>query len=389
MFNIDKFDGGQLRIARLYNSLTLTELAAKLDVSKQSVSLYENNKIVPDCGKIMELAKILGFPFEFFFRNAKFATKTDTTYFRSLLSTTKKERKAQSLKLEFVAQIYEVLCEYIDFCQFIDPMIEFDCDSDESQILDNIEVASLELRKQWKIGDGPIENLKYILESHGLLVTRIISEDSKIDAFSQRTVVGDNDVYFIAIAKYNSSESRVRFDMAHELGHIILHPWSEDLDSISREEFRARENQANLFAGSFLLPRDEFLDDVRKRPNDLNFYRMLKKKWHVSIQAMINRAHQIGVISANQYTYLMRQVSKNGWRKVEPEDYEYCMNDSIFQGAIGLLFDNHIFTPRTLLKEFDKNGIVLFPNMIEELLCLKHGMLAPEYKNNVTQLHIK
>ena len=46
--------------------------------------------------------------------------------------------------------------------------------------------------------------------------------------------------------------------MAHELGHILLHPWGEETDDLPKEEFNGREKQANMFASALLLPRDSF-----------------------------------------------------------------------------------------------------------------------------------
>lgn len=55
------------------------------------------------------------------------------------------------------------------------------------------------------------------------------------------------------LTKGQKPEGRIRFDMAHELGHIILHPWSESLELITKEEFKLRERQANIFASAFLV----------------------------------------------------------------------------------------------------------------------------------------
>ena len=113
-----------------------------------------------------------------------------------------------------------------------------------------------------------------------------------------------------------------------------------DIETLSNDEFKERERQANKFASSFLLPRDTFLADCRKYPTELEYYRNLKNDWEVSIQAMIFRANDLDVISNNQYQYLMRQVSSRGWRKKEPGDYPYTLNENIFKMAIKLLLDN-------------------------------------------------
>ena len=381
-----KFNGDRLRNARMYNGISLTDLAEKTDIKKQSISLYENGKNVPDYERVRAMAKVLDFPFDYFFQEDKMKTYTETTYFRSQATATKKERAAQSVKLEFVAQMYEVLWNYIEFPKYVDPKVEFtgyddplDCEKQEA--IDEMEAVAQKVRKVWNMPEGPIKDFQYILEYHGILVTGFATNADKIDAFSQRTIVDKADVFLIAVALGDKlSECRMRFDMAHELGHIVLHPWSEDIEALSKDEFKARERQANMFASAFLLPRESFTRDVLQYPTDLKYYLYLKKKWKVSLQAMMYRARQLDIISANQYQYMMRQVSKNGWRLKEPGDVQGELNESIFQGAIDLLFDNNILSPKTLLANFKRGGISLYPNMIENLLHLKPGTLDSEDK---------
>lgn len=380
-----KFNGERLRNARIYNGISLTELAEKADIKKQSISLYENGKNTPDYEKVWTLARILGFPYDYFFQEDKVKAFTETTYFRSQATATKKDRAAQSIKLEYVAQMYETLWNYIEFPAYKNPQIDFigyddplDCESQEA--IDEMEAVASKVRECWKIPNGPVKDLKYVLEQNGILVTGFSTNEEKIDAFSQRTIVDCAEVFLIAVALGSRPECRLRFDMAHELGHIVLHPWSEDIDSLSKEEFKARERQANMFASAFLLPRDSFSKDVSQYPTDLKFYLFLKKKWKVSVQAMMYRARQLNIISANQYQYMMRQISKNGWRIKEPDDVPGALNESIFQGAIDLLFDNKILTAKSLLADFKRHGVVLYPEMIEELLHLREGTLKVEEK---------
>ena len=122
------------------------------------------------------------------------------------------------------------------------------------------------------VPDGPIKDLQYLLEQNGILVTGFSIDEDKIDAFSQRIIVDNVDVFLIAVVLGSRPECRLRFDMAHELGHIVLHPWSEDIESLPKEEFKARERQANMFASAFLLPRDSFSKDISQYPIDLKFY---------------------------------------------------------------------------------------------------------------------
>ena len=91
---------------------------------------------------------------------------------------------------------------------------------------------------------------------------------------------------------------------------------------------------------------------------------------------MIYRASQLKVISNNQLQYLMRQISKNGWRQNEPQDTEYKLQNNILQSAVDMLIENNVLTGRQLTAELAKKGISMYPEQIENLLCLKLGTLS-------------
>lgn len=382
--NVKQFYGDRMKSARLFRGITLTELSSRTGISKQSLSLYENGENYPDSEKGQKIALALKFPYDFFLYHDHNRISTDVTYFRSLTSTTKMSRTSQSIKLEFVARIYEVLLNYIDFPSLELPDVDFDTNSDEffisenSKEFDQIEHIANSVRECWNLGMEPIDDLQYELDKHGIIVTGFDTEDNKIDAFSQRTSLTNGTVYFVCVDQGKDSEGRIRFDMAHELGHILLHPWSESLELISKDEFKARERQANIFASAFLLPKERFGIDVKAYATDLNHYIWLKKKWKSSIQSMIYRSHQLEIISTNQYQYLMRQISKRGWRTREPYDEPHPLNENIFQGALDLLFEQGVFSPSSIMLIFKNHGITFFPEEIEKLLCLREGTLSQQ-----------
>ena len=389
-----EFRGERLKNARLFRGKTLTELSAITGISKQSLSLYENNHNKPDYEKSGLLASALHFPYEFFLQEDECKTTTEVTYFRSLASATKMSRTTQSLKLEFVAKMYEVLLEYIDFPVLNLPNVDFTGNDNEFDDIENekmlfeIEQIATSVREYWGLGDAPIPNLQLTLEENGIIVTGFNTNEDKIDAFSQRTISDNGEVFFICVDQGSKPEGRIRFDMAHELGHIILHPWSESLELVTKEEFKMRERQANIFASAFLLPRNSFGNDVQAYPTDLKYYQWLKKKWKSSIQSMAYRSNQLGIVSDNQFQYMMRQISKNGWRQKEPDDVPFHLNENIFQGAIDLLIDEHILSASSLLRLLKQYGITLYPRDVEELLHLREGTLFVE-ENRPRIVHLK
>lgn len=382
--NKNEFRGEQLKSARLLRAMTITALAEITDISKQSISLYENGENKPEYQRTLALATALRVPTTFFFSEDVCRTETPATYFRSLASATKLTRASQSLKLEYVAKMYEALLEYIDFPALDLPHIEYsgmydlnDPDSLEA-MYQELEAAAMKVREYWGLGDGPIGDLQYILESHGIIVTGFDTTEDDIDAFSQRTILKNDEVCFIAVDQGRKPEGRIRFDMAHELAHLLIHPWSEDIDSLSKEEFKLRETEANVFASAFLLPRSTFGSEVSNYPTELEYYLLLRKKWRTSIQAMMYRARQLGCMSGNQFQYMMRQVSKRGWRKAEPGDSPYMLGDNIFQGAVDLLLDEKILTAEGIRRLFASYGVNLYTDEIESLLHIRKDTLASD-----------
>lgn len=379
MVSTQKINGEHLKTARLFRGLSLSDLSDKTGITKQALSLYENGTIKPEINKLFAISNALNFPLEYFMCEDTFNVKTESTYFRSLMSTSKIARTSQSVRLEFIAKLYETLIEYVDFPNRNFPDITFNGrkgynENEDAQDTEEIEEIAVRCRKFWGLGNEPISNLQKLIESKGIIVTSLDTKESEIDAFSQRTIIDNNSVYIIVL---NSSKNyvRARFDIAHELGHILLHPWSENIEELSKQEFKDRESQANKFAGAFLLPKESFGNDISHYPTKLDFYIHLKDKWNVSIQAMIYRAHQLEIISTSQYQYLMRQISKRGWRLNEPGDKPYIMNKTLLQEAVELLFSEGEMTPSMLMFTLRKKGLILRHEDVEDLLALERDSL--------------
>ncbi|MCY8523199.1 ImmA/IrrE family metallo-endopeptidase [Bacillus atrophaeus] len=162
----------------------------------------------------------------------------------------------------------------------------------------------------------------------------------------------------------------------------MLHDWYYDLELISREEFKKIEQEANQFAAELLLPKESFLNDLIY-PNKLDYYVELKKKWKVSISAMIVRAYQLKALSYNQYQYLMRQISKKGWRKKEPLDNVLKVPDPILlQKAVDMILTNDVLTTDEFIKGLSEHNLSIDRKEVEMLLGLKEGTLNPVPKSN-------
>lgn len=374
MPDIKVFNGERLKAARIYRSMTIAELAEKSNVTKQVISQYENDKGNPSLETLLSLINALGFPRDYFYEEDKDKVKVGNTYFRALLTTNKKDRLSQIEKTKVLSRIYHLLNKYIDFPQLNISEIQYDGD---------IEKTALQVRSHWGVGLEPIPNMIRLLERNGFIVTSFSTERDNIDAFSQRQEVNGNEYYFIVVGNDKNSAARRQFNAAHELGHIMLHDWSLDLEQVSREEFRELEKEANQFAAELLLPKETFIPDLIY-PNKLNFYVELKKKWKVSVSAMVMRAHQLKVINYNQYQYLMRQISKKGWRSgLEELDTEIPVpQPTVLKKAIEVLISNNVLSGDQLVQELSRNNLSLNKTDIELLLGLAEGTLNNKNQSN-------
>lgn len=113
-----------------------------------------------------------------------------------------------------------------------------------------------------------------------LYLYRMKPAPPKLEDFQEYIALyfAESDVYIIALSSNKESAARINFDIAHELGHIMLHEWSEDEEVLSREEFKAKEKEANEFAAAFLLPEASFVPEVSLDPQKLDFYVQLKRR---------------------------------------------------------------------------------------------------------------
>jgi Zn-dependent peptidase ImmA (M78 family) len=170
------------------------------------------------------------------------------------------------------------------------------------------EVAQL-VRAEWKLPRGPVRNVTEAIESAGGVVVRCDFGTRKIDAISE-WIVKCPPVFFV-----NSNSSitgdRLRFNLAHELGHVVLH------QSGGGPEM---EDEANRFASEFLMPGSEIRSSLHRL--GLQKLASLKLYWKVSMQALVKRAYDLGTITESQQRYLFIQLSRAGYRLREPQELD-------------------------------------------------------------------
>lgn len=178
--------------------------------------------------------------------------------------------------------------------------------------LKEIEALAAETRSLIGIKpDTAVHNVTRCMEHIGIVVTELANPllpVGKIDGISSplRTQSA-----FVTTLSRGVPGDRYRFSAAHELGHIMLHT------NDNTKPMEVKEKEADDFASAFLLPKNHLMDELSPTLT-LNGYGRLKAKWAVSMQSIIRRARDLGVIDEGRYRSLFVQLSSRGWRKQEP-----------------------------------------------------------------------
>ena len=337
------FNPSKLTKARIARGLTKKDLAERTGISRQMISNYELGKTQPGANKLMTIVAELDFPYNYFTSESK-SFYEGATFFRSQSASTKKIRDMQAVRLEFQKEIYDFLSRYVNFPQLVLPDILMKNIHDITN--KDIEEKARELREIWGLGiDLPVSNLLEVAEINGVIIVEANMSDETLDAVSEW--IGDRP--FIMLTDNGESAVRRRFNIAHEIGHILLHGDIESIHDYTSQELKnVIEKQANYFASCLLLPENGFLKSLLS--TNLDFYIELKKYWKVSIQAMIMRTHQLELISDDQKLYLFKKIAFNKWKRQEPLDTEIIPEKpSLYRKVYELIVTNDILQRNELI----------------------------------------
>lgn len=357
-----KVIGERIKQARIYRGKTQARLAEELGVTKQSISKYETNKSNLSTAVISKLPKALGFPLSFFTKEYEDEIKDKSiVYFRTkeIPKKTKEELKEKIKILD--EEIIPYFNKYINFPEInildsIIPEIINYCNYTK----EDIKNITLEVRKQWGLGYEPIDNLSYIIQKNGYIINKQYINQNKTDGFSQMI----NNRAYILISANKECAVRSRFDLAHELGHLVLHRYVEEEEQGSV----CIERQADYFASELLYPSDKFIEEIQTLPLNFETFVMLKEKWKISIQAIVRKCKDLELISDDKYIYFQKRISYNKWRTKEPlDDYIIQEEPRLLKDALDLLIEKDVISKKDVLMniDLDKDEIVKLCNLPE------------------------
>lgn len=296
-----KINPKMLTLAREARGLSQSELADKLSISQSNLSKMEQEFIAVNQDVFKTIQKTLKYPEGFFFQEGEilppaFYRKRDKVAFKTLL------------EIEANINIYRFNIEQL-----------FSSIKIEAANLPNLSVekygspegVARQLKKVWKIGKGVVENLTWLIEDHGILVVAFDFGTERVDGRSLVT----KDGHPVIFVNKSLLGDRLRFTLAFELGHLIMH-------SHTAQKFGTDVTQEAIkFAAEFIMPEKDIMPDF-DQPLTMQRLSELKKKWRISMQAILYRAHELGAITDNQKRYLVGQFNAMQIRRREPPELD-------------------------------------------------------------------
>lgn len=297
--NMDKETiGKRIKSARLLRGLTMDELIARMThkVTKNAISRYERGTMTPRLEVLSDLAKSLGLELAYFLKphtfevkDVKYRTKGELAA-KSMDSIRERavdlmERYLEAEKLLMVAQ------------NFTHPLPNYTINT-----IAEAEQAAYDWLEAWKLGEHGLTNIYGILEAHHIKVAELDDVD---EAFDGLAIMINGTIPIIVINKAMTIERR-RFTALHELAHLLLKFNPE----MSNEE---QEKACHRFAGSALMPRSLLYELLGEERGAIFLKELIEiKELHgISIQALMYRAEEYGIISYRRHLDFKSWIASN------------------------------------------------------------------------------
>ena len=361
------FKGANLRLARLYHELSLEQVAEQVGKTRQYIQRLETDDTSPTQELTSQLANALQLNVDFFYDNTAILVNEGLVHFRKRNTMLISTKLAILSRAELYRRLINIFDEYLSL-----PPVKFPSLNVATQ--EDIEKAAEKCRVNWGLGMGPIENMTRLAEKLGAFVTTFESVSDDIDTLS----VPLSRPYIVS-SKVKKSSCRQRFDIAHEVGHLILH------EEVTTGD-RTTESQANRFACALLLPRSSMAKYFPKPIGgriDWKGLSQFKLTWKVSKAAIIYRAHQLSLLTDSQYKTAFMGLKRKGEAVDEREDILIEHEKPLFfHQAMNMLIVDLCIKPQDLAKRMNISEY-MFADLAGGI-TLSDRILSPKIDNIIS-----
>lgn len=302
-----KFNHHMMTLARDSRGLTQAELSDSMSAAQGTLSKFETGFSDPPEEFVSELGDALGFPAAFFYQEGRpFGFPPFHYRKRKKLSAKTLGRIVAEMNIRRM-HIQKLMVSFSLRANAFIPEIDRNEYRGKGKAHLSVEDVARQIREMWLLPNGPIDSMVSLIESNGGVVVPCDFGTDLIDAMSQR-IDGMPVLFFVNV---NAPTDRLRHTLAHELGHMVLH-------TLTVAEDEQMEEEADAFAGAFLVPADEFRPQLRRF--DLRQLANLKLYWKVSMAALAVRADRLKLITPYQRKMFWIEMGKLGYRKREPNE---------------------------------------------------------------------
>ena len=298
-------NGQMLRIARQRRGLLQHEAAKRLALDSSFLSRIENKLVEVKDEVVARASKVYNFPKQFF-------EQTDPIYGPPVSVHPMWRRKADVPARELESVVAELNIRVMHLRRLLEGAdVEHTSDLPKLDISEygSAEKIASVVRAHWRLPSGPLNDLTRCVERAGVIVAHSDLSNASISGVTF-SVPGMKP---LIVLNSDMPADRMRFTLAHELGHLVMHRFpNADM-----------EREANDFATAILTPAADLKPYLIGRKVDLALLASLKPEWRVSMASLLMTARKIGAVSQNQSVYLWKQLSSRGMRLREPPELDF------------------------------------------------------------------
>ena len=301
--------GSKLKIARSAAGLSLRALSDAMDgvVSAQAIGKYERNEDLPGSKVLIALARALDVSEEYLLNEDDLTL--EGVDFRKKPGNSPKEEATLEARTIQLLERYLLVEDLLKL-----KSVDWDAPRWPHPVTDvrDAEDAARSVREEWGLGNDPIPQLSELLEERGVKIVSLDLDD--VDGLAAKVRRKDKEAARVIVVKKSTWSERKRFNLAHELGHMVMTP-AESVDG---------EKAAHRFAGAFLAPADALRAEIGVKRSSISVGELaaLKRRFGMSIQALTYRCKDLGIINQAVFGRMFKLFAERGWRAPPYEEPE-------------------------------------------------------------------
>jgi Zn-dependent peptidase ImmA (M78 family)/transcriptional regulator with XRE-family HTH domain len=303
--------GQRLQQARRARSLTQEQVAAHLKVARTTITAIEKGERRIQPSELVELAGLFGRPVGDFLRPVQ-TSEPFIVQLRAVLAPdtdTDSAIEPSSLELQELSENYRQLEEMCGAPMPRHYPEEYRYGAGLSPEIFGEDMAVKE-RLRLSLGDGPVPNLREMLENEVGLRIFFLPMPSRIAAMF---AYGDELGGCIAINSSHPAE-RQRMSLAHDYAHFLVSRRQSEVTILRRHvRYPGHERLADAFARAFLMPAS----GLRRRAIEAKLSRggaltpadlcILADLYFVSVEAMTRRLEELEILPMGTWERLRQK----------------------------------------------------------------------------------